>query len=68
MAPPRQTPQTAAVSTGERAAVLAFCARLSGRKQVSSPFGANYDAGELAALAGRFCESQEWSELPVGWG
>jgi hypothetical protein len=61
------SPATAAVSIGERAAVFAFSAWLSGRKETSGPFGASYDAGELAALAGRFCESQGWPDVPDGW-
>ena len=48
---PRHTDNvTAAVSIGERAAVFAFCGWLRTRKGVSGPSGAEYDAGELAAL------------------
>ena len=60
-------PATAAVSIGERAAVFAFCGWLTARKQTSGPFGAEYDAGELAQLAQRFCESQDWTDMPAGW-
>jgi hypothetical protein len=42
--PPKQSPETAAVSIGERAAVFGVC--LPADKQISGPFGANYDAGE----------------------
>jgi hypothetical protein len=55
------------VKVGERAAIFAFGAWLTGRKQVSGPFGAEYTAGEMAELAGRFCDSQGWTELPDGW-
>jgi hypothetical protein len=65
--PPRQSPQTAAVSIGERAAVFAFASWLTCRKQVSGPFGADYDAGELAALADRYCTSQGWSDMDPNW-
>jgi hypothetical protein len=46
MAAPQQNAETAAVAIGERAAVFAFCGWLSGRKQTSGPFGAEFDAGE----------------------
>jgi hypothetical protein len=55
------------VKVGERAAVFAFCGWLSGRKQTSGPFGAEFDAGELAVLADRFSESQGWTDPPAGW-
>jgi hypothetical protein len=57
---------TAAVSIGERAAVFAFAAWLSKRKQ-AAVFGAQYDSGEAAVLADRFCLSQGWPDVPEGW-
>jgi hypothetical protein len=66
MAPPPQSPQTAAVSIGERAAVFAFAAWLSVRKQ-PAVFGVQYDPGEAAVLADRFCHSQGWPDVPEGW-
>jgi hypothetical protein len=57
--------EPAAVSIGERAAVFAFCGWLSGRKQTSGPFGAEFDASELAVLADRFSEPQGWTD-PLG--
>jgi hypothetical protein len=57
---PRETtaPATAAVS------IFAFCGWLTARRQTSAPFGAEYDAGELAVFAERYFDSQVWPDPP----
>jgi hypothetical protein len=41
-------------------AILAFAGWLTSRDEVTGPFSARHDAGQMARLTGMFCDAQGW--------
>jgi hypothetical protein len=41
-------------------AILAFAGWLTSRDEVTGPFSARHNAGQMARLTGMFCDAQGW--------